>query len=82
MGGVNKADFIRAFTLALSDDYIIQKPESVICGSLRHDISGLDESNKLLRSELKKFQETNRQLQRRYMNYAILSRRKIKGSQV
>ena len=64
MGGVNEADFIRAFTLALSDDNIIQKPVSVICGSLRHDISGLDESNKLLSSELKEFQDTNRQLQK------------------
>ena len=62
--GIEQADFVKAFISAFSNDAVVNKLDSVICGSLQMEFLNLKDTHNKLQTELTSFREINVQLQK------------------
>ena len=62
--GFEQQDFVKAFVLVLSDEMVINKLDSAICGNLHFEINNLNDICKNLNKDLTSFKDLNCQLQK------------------
>ena len=61
--GIDQSEFIKAFVLALSEETVINKLDSAICGKLHMEVGNLTDVHNKFQQDVSQFREINTQLQ-------------------
>ena len=77
--GFEQQDFVKAFVLALSDEMVISKLDSAICGNLHFEINNLNDICKNPNKDLTSFKDVNCQFQKEVSQLSDKVQKRILG---